>query len=124
MVDLPNWRINTSGTIDLSQSLLLQVLADQKEASLIPFQLTGPIEKPNVKLDTSKIGGGLRIPIGIRKKLDKVLKNKGLGAVHRIFSPPRGTCSHQRNGEPGASRPQRPQRQKEQQAPAPKPEDF
>ena len=76
VVDLPNWRINTSGTIDLSRSLLLQVLADQKGPSLIPFQLSGPIEKPNVKLDTSKIGGGLRIPGGIRKKLDKVLKNK------------------------------------------------
>ena len=125
MVDLPNWRINTSGTIDLSRSLLLQVLADQKGPSLIPFQLSGPIEKPNVKLDTSKIGGRLRIPGEIGKKLNKVLKNKGFGGVLQNILP--GTRNLQlpaQRREPGAPRPQRPQRQKEQQAPASKPEDF
>ena len=125
VVDLLNWRINTSGTIDLSQNLLLQVLADQKGASLIPFQLSGPMEKPSVKLDTSKIGAGLRIPGGIRKKIDKVLRNKGFGDVlQNIFPGTRSSKPPAQQRIPGASKLQRPQRQKQQPSPTPKPEDF
>ena len=46
VVDLPNWRINTSGTIDLSRSLLFQVLADQRGR---PHPI--PIERANPKTE-------------------------------------------------------------------------
>ena len=122
VVDLPNWRINTSGTLDLSRNLLLQVLAGQKGPPTIPFQVIGPMEKPNVKLDTSKIaGGGLRIPGRIGKKLDRVLKKKGLGGVLENIFP--GTRSSQSPTQQRDTS-QTPQLPKQQQAPAPKPEDF
>jgi len=128
VVDLPNWRINTSGALQLSQNLILQVLVDQKGPTTIPFQVSGLLDKPNVKLDTSKIAsGGLRIPGGVGKQLDKVLKKKGVGSVLQQIFP--GTRSQQpapQQQNTGAPPPQEPppQNQQQQQQSAPKPEDL
>ncbi len=126
VVDLPNWRINSSGTLDLSQNLLLQVLANRQGSATIPFQVSGPMERPNVKLDTTKIaGGGIRIPGSIGKKLDKVLKNRGVGGVlQKIFPGTRNSQPPAQQRNTGSSAPQVPQPQKKQEAPVPKPEDF
>ncbi len=106
--------------------LLLQVLEDQRGSSTIPFKVSGPMERPNVKLDTSKIvGGGLQLPGGIEKKLDKVLKKKGVGSMlQKVFPGVRNSQQPAKQRDTGASEPQTPQPQKQQQSPAPRPEDF
>jgi len=126
VVDLPNWQINTSGALQLSQNLLVQVLVDQKGPTTIPFQVSGFLNKPNVKLDTSKIAaGGLRIPGRVGKKLDKILKKKGVGSVlQKIFPGSRSQQPAPQQQNTGAPPPQEPPQQNQRQPSSPKPEDL
>jgi len=79
-IDLPRWAIDISGALNVKQNALAGVLAKKaKMKQSYPFSLKGPLDKPNVKLDTGGLssGGGLIIPLP-----DK-LEKKGVGNVIR-----------------------------------------
>ena len=79
-VDLAQWLIDVSGTLNVKQNALIGLLANKaKMKSSYPFSIRGNIDQPNVKLDTGGIssGGGLVIPLG-----DK-LEKKGYGNLIR-----------------------------------------
>ena len=78
-VDLPNWTIDVIGEVNLAQNLLSQILAKNTNApQSVPLHITGRLDSPSVKIDTSKIAaGGLTLP-GVDKLLKK---DRGVGKV-------------------------------------------
>ncbi len=79
-LDLPNWLMDVSGTLNMQQNALLGLLAQKaKMKSTYPFSFKGALDKPNVKLDTGGIseGGGLVIP------LSSHAEKKGYGTLLR-----------------------------------------
>lgn len=79
-IDLPDWTMDISGALNVKQNALTGLLAKKaKMKQSYPFSLKGPLDKPNVKLDTGGLssGGGLIIPLP-----DK-LEKKGVGNVIR-----------------------------------------
>lgn len=79
-LDLPKWYMDVSGTLTIKQNALIGLLAQKaKMKQDYPFALNGPLDAPNVKLDTGGIssGGGLIIPLP-----DK-LEKKGYGNLIR-----------------------------------------
>jgi uncharacterized protein involved in outer membrane biogenesis len=79
-VDLTQWIMDIDGTLKLKQNALMNALASKaKMKQTYPFSLQGPIDSPNVKLDSGSLnsGGGLIIPLP-----DK-LEKKGYGTVIR-----------------------------------------
>lgn len=80
-VNLPVWSMNIGGDLAIDQGLVGTVLANiVRVPSKIPFQVTGDIDKPNVKIQsftgsTSQGGEGIKIP-GL-DKLEK--KAPGVG---------------------------------------------
>lgn len=82
-INLPLWSMNVGGTVAVDQGLLGAVLSGvAKIPSTIPFQLTGDIDKPNVKIQSfsgagSAGGNGITIP-GL-EKLEK--KAPGVGSL-------------------------------------------
>ncbi len=90
-VDLPNWRIDATGQVQLAQNLLVQLLSrTAKTRQILPFSIRGPLDGPNVKLETGKMGGrGIVIP-----GIDRLRRKPGVGAIiNRIFpaKPPLST---------------------------------
>ncbi len=83
LVNLPNWQINTDGEIKLSQNILAQVLLKKPSKSvLLPFKITGRLDNPSVKLETSEITkGGIRLPDILNKKMNKLTQKKGINNV-------------------------------------------
>lgn len=76
-VDLPRWAIDMAGEIQLAQNVLTQALDKRgRTAQPIPFSIVGALDAPTVKIDTSKMPGGLPIP-----GADRLLKKKGVGDV-------------------------------------------
>ena len=78
-IDLPNWQVRTTGEVRLDRNLLVALLAQQTRLPpVVPFEITGRLDSPNVKLETGGTGtGGIAIP-----GLDKLRKkNPGVGAV-------------------------------------------
>lgn len=73
--DLPKWNMDFKGNMTLSQDALTSLLRGASKApKAIPFRIYGALDKPNVKLDTSKLPGGMiSIPI---PGTDRLLKNK------------------------------------------------
>jgi len=79
-LDLPKWYMDVSGTLNIKQNALIGLLAQKaKMKQDYPFALKGPLDAPNVKLDTGSLssGGGLIIPLP-----DK-LEKKGYGNLIR-----------------------------------------
>lgn len=82
-INLPLWSMNVGGKVAVDQGILGAVLANvARLPSEIPFQLTGDIDKPNVKIQSfsgsgSAGGEGIKVP-GL-DKLDK--KAPGLGGL-------------------------------------------
>lgn len=82
-INLPLWSMNVGGKLAVDQGILGAVLANvARLPSEIPFQLTGDIDKPNVKIQSfsgsgSAGGEGIKVP-GL-DKLDK--KAPGLGGL-------------------------------------------
>jgi len=77
--DLPRWRIQANGRLALAESLVTRLmLQNTRRRPLIQFSVTGTIDKPTFKLDTSGLpGGGIRVPaLGKLRK-----KNPGIGRV-------------------------------------------
>ncbi|MDV7340781.1 AsmA family protein [Terasakiella sp. A23] len=79
-VDLPRWNMDVAGVMSVKQNALIGLLAQKaKMKSEYPFTLKGPIDAPNVKLDTGGLsnGGGLIIP------LPNKLEKNGVGTLLR-----------------------------------------
>jgi uncharacterized protein involved in outer membrane biogenesis len=106
VVDLPNWQTNTSGQLQLSDSLVLQLLTKSSGPRLIPFQVSGRMDAPNVKLDTSAFAGGIRVPGVLDKKIEKLTKKKGVGKVlEKIFPGAQPSPAPTQSGSTGGAPP-------------------
>ena len=78
-VDLAEWLLNIKGQIELQQSALTQILQAKlrRGASPVGFVLSGPLDSPNVKVDTGALlGGSVPIP-GADALLNKAPKGVG-----------------------------------------------
>jgi uncharacterized protein involved in outer membrane biogenesis len=128
-VDLPNWQINTAGEIQMSQNIVAQfLLRNSSKTPLLPFQISGRLDDPKVKLETAALTkGGIRLPGSLGKKLDGLRKKKGVGAIlDQIFPQANSGSSNSGNTSAGAPPPQSPPQQQapQQQQQKPKVEDF
>lgn len=83
-IDLSRWLIDVAGNVEMSDNVLVKILnKNQSSPTILPFTIKGKLDAPNVKLDTSKLGGlGLPIP-----GLEKVLKKKGVGKILNQLLP-------------------------------------
>lgn len=110
-VNLPLWSMNVGGDIAVDQGFLGTVLSNVvRVPSSIPFQVTGNIDKPNVKIQsfngsTSQGGEGIAIP-GL-DKLEKKAPGVG-GLIQGILG---GGKSEEQKTEPTEQQP--PQQQQE-----------
>jgi len=123
-VDIYRWTIDVEGQVALAQNLLTQLLvAKAKINTAVPFKVSGRLDAPDVKLDTSKMpGGGIQLPgaSALRKKLDK----KGLGGlVDGILGGALGGSPQQQPQQqpPSSDTPPPPPSQQQQQ---PQPQDL
>jgi hypothetical protein len=85
--DLPKWQMDFNGNLTLSNDPLTSfVQGKSKVPDAVPFRIYGALDKPNVKIDTSKLPGGkLSIPIPGREKLFKSKKvQKGLDVLKKF----------------------------------------
>lgn len=117
-INLPLWSMNIGGNVSVDQGILGTVLANvARIPSKIPFQVTGDIDKPNVKIQsfkgTNSAGGsGIKIP-GL-EKLEKKIPGVG-GLLQGLLGG--GTKSQpttpqpQSGNEPPAQQPQPQQQQ-------------
>ena len=106
-VDLPRWHIDVAGEIQLAQNLLTRILdRSGRTAQPLPFTVVGALDAPTVKLDTSKLPGGLPIP-----GVDRLLKKPGVGDVLQGII----------GGQPPQQQPQQPQPPPQQQQPQKQP---
>ena len=125
VIDFPNWRLDATGTLNLSQNVLMQALMEQAGPKTIPFHISGLLDQPNVKLDTSKFSkSGIRIPGKLGKKIDQILKKKGVRSILQEFLPVSPSISSPR--QPSTKRsPQRKPKTKQNAPPSNlKPEDI
>lgn len=96
-VDLAGWVMDVTGQIELQQSALTQLLQAKLKRGARPvgFKLTGPIDEPNVKVDTGALLGSTvpipgantllnKAPKGIGKLLDGILG----GGANQNAPPP------------------------------------
>jgi uncharacterized protein involved in outer membrane biogenesis len=117
-VDLARWQIDMAGEIQLAQNLLTQILDKSgRTAQPVPFSVAGALGAPTVRLDTSKLPGGLSIP-----GADRLLKKPGVGDVLQGIiggQPP----SQQPPSQQPQQQPQQPQQQPPQQQPI-RPQDL
>lgn len=115
-VDLPRWLVDVDGEVRLSQNLLTQVLAAKTNVpQSLPFHLKGPLDKPNVTLETANLaGGGIAIP-----GLEKLTKKKGVGRIlEQILpgqQPAQGASQDQPQGQPDPGQQSQPQAQPQAQ---------
>ena len=67
----------------LSQNILSQVLIKKPSKILfLPFSVTGRLDDPSIKLETSEITkGGIRLPNLLNKAVDKIEKKKSVKSV-------------------------------------------
>jgi hypothetical protein len=98
--DLPAWLVDVNGEMHLAANALTGLLAGvagSQQPPVLPFWLRGPLDAPDVKVDTSSLTGAIRIP-----GLDKLRTKKGIGKVLDALTgqtPPPETSS------PGTSSP-------------------
>ena len=127
-VDLPNWQIDIGGEVSLSQNALTALITKKTNApTVLPFQVRGSLDAPSVKLDTSKMPeGGIALPGGLGKSIEKKLEKKGLGGLLNKLVP--GVAPEQQqqpSQQPQAQPQQQPQVQQQPQQQQPqKPKDF
>jgi AsmA protein len=100
--DLPAWRIDVNGEMQLARNVLTDLVtgaAGSEQAHVLPFWLRGPLDAPDVKVDTSSLTGAIRIP-----GLDKLGKKKGVGKVLEALTgrPSSGAAQPQPTGPSSA----------------------
>jgi len=114
-VDLPQWRIDVQGNVQLSQNFLTALISRQTRRDVtqsVPFRVRGRLDAPNINLDTSKLtGGGLPIP-GADKLLKKLPQGVG-GVLQGILGG--GTGQQGTTSGPTPNEPPPPQPQQQQQ---------
>jgi hypothetical protein len=75
--DLPAWFIDVEGELQLAHNVVAGLVTGATESQrpqILPFRLRGPLDAPDVKVDTSSLTGAIRIP-----GLDKLGNSKGVG---------------------------------------------
>ena len=121
-IDLPRWRIDVSGNVQLSQNLLTSLLSRGTRRDMtqsVPFRVRGRLDAPSINLDTSKLtGGGLPIP-GADRLLKKLPKGIG-GILQGILGgggqpQPTTTGGTATGNEPPPPQPQQQPQQQQQQ---------
>lgn len=73
-INLPSWTMDVGGKVALDQGVIGGILANVvRIPNSIPFQVTGNIDKPNVKIQSigAADGGGIQIP-GLKKLEEKI----------------------------------------------------
>lgn len=111
-VDLARWQIDVAGQMQLSQNVLTALLerrTGKKVTQAVPFYVQGRLDAPNVRLDTSKLPGGVLPVPGVDKLLKKAPPAVG-GILQGILG---GVPPGQQTQQPP------PTQQQQQQAPAP-----
>jgi len=88
-INLSKWIINTSGQIKLAPNLLTSILLkNSPENTLLPFSIVGNLNNPNINLKTSALTkGGIKLPGSLNRKLEKLLKKKGVGTILEQIIP-------------------------------------
>jgi hypothetical protein len=127
-IDFPNWQINSSGEMQLSQNIMAQILLKSSASKpILPFRISGILSNPKVKLETAALTkGGIRLPGSFGNKLKELRKKKGVGELlNQIFpqTNSRGARSGSSSGTPATpstSSEQAPQQKQK----TPKVEDF
>ena len=77
--DLPAWLVDVKGEMRLANNVaggLVAGAGGSQQPQILPFRLRGPLDAPDVKVDTSSLSGAIRIP-----SLKKLGKKKGVGKV-------------------------------------------
>jgi hypothetical protein len=77
--DLPAWLVDVKGEMRLARNVVTGLVtgaAGSRQPQILPFWLRGPLDAPDIKVDTSGLTGAIRIP-----GLDKLRKKKGVGKV-------------------------------------------
>jgi uncharacterized protein involved in outer membrane biogenesis len=107
-VDLPAWRIDVDGEVALAQNLLIQLInRSGKKQTNVPFRVSGVLDAPDVKVDTSGVAKNPVKPV-----IDKVLGKTGLGKIlNKVL--PGGQSGAPKQPSQGAPQPQ-PQPQQQQ----------
>jgi len=125
LIDLNSWKLNSTGSLNISQNILMQMLMKENAPKSIPFQISGLLDKPNVKLDTSGFSiKRIRIPGKIGKKLGRVLEKKGIGSVLQEILPlPKSNSNSTPKSSKHSSSPNTDKQQKRSRQPL-KPEDV
>jgi len=120
-VDLPAWQLDVAGEVKLAQNVLTGLLGRATGGGVpdtVPFQIRGPLDAPNVNIDTKGLAsGGLPIP-----GLDKLGEKTGLGGVLNKLIPGTGgsggtspSSQPQTAPAPGTQLPPPPSTQQQQQ---------
>lgn len=87
-VDLGGWGIDVTGKVTLAQNLITQLLARKGGVGqVVPFEIRGPLDAPNVKLGLGGEPSGGAVPKTGIKPLDKVLETPGIGSVLQRVLP-------------------------------------
>jgi hypothetical protein len=114
-IDLPRWRIDVKGNVNLGQNILTALISKGTRRNVtqtVPFAVYGNLDSPSIKLDTSKItGGGLPIP-GADRLLKKLPKGIG-GVLQGILGG--GSTQQQSTPAPSGNTPPPPPTQQQQQ---------
>ena len=99
-VDLVGWLLNLKGQVDLQQNALTQILQAKlkRGASPVGFTLLGPLDAPNVKVDTGALLGSSVPILGADALLNKAPKKvqrllKGLLGGGNTPPPTSGTAA-------------------------------
>lgn len=97
-IDLPAWMLDVKGQFDISQNALGAVLAQAaKLRKDYPFSVNGPLDKPNVKLETGGITSGKGLVIPLPDKIDKDNIGGILKGILGVQAPPAQQAPAQEN---------------------------
>jgi len=118
-VDLARWRIDVAGQMQLSQNVLTALLERRTGAKVtqaVPFTVQGRLDAPTVRLDTSKLPGGVLPVPGVDKLLKKAPPAVG-GLIQGILGGGQPGQDPGTAGEPAPTQAQPQQQQPQQQQP-------
>jgi hypothetical protein len=97
--DLPAWLVDVKGEMRLARNVVTGLVtgaAGSRQPQILPFWLRGPLDAPDIKVDTSGLTGAIRIP-----GLDKLRKKKGVGKVlDALTGRPSAGAAQPRPAEP------------------------
>lgn len=129
-VDLPAWQLDVAGEVRLAANVLTGLLGRATGAGVpetVPFQIRGPLDAPNVNIETKGLAsGGLPIP-----GLDKLGEKSGVGGILNKLLPgvtgggqPAPSTQPQPTPAPGTQLPPPPSTQQQQQQRPLSPQDL